>query len=603
MSISRPLPSKKQGTSIMATPTYPSPRSSRSFAPPPTPAPGQLGSIPAESAPSENGSRLRWNIAQTPIFPDPATLPSVNVRSPASPGPQRFTRAVKPQLDLPPVPTPSTSQIVQRRARDETPGQDITPQENETGLPDALKAGVESLSGMSLDDVNVHYNSAKPAPLQALAYTQGTEIHVAPGQEKHLPHELWHVVQQKQGRVKPTLQAHGVAINTDPSLEAEAKRFRTQITHPTQSFHDLRRMMSPISQQNLSITGTNANAPVQRVKGLRVGQQVTVRTASGAERSGVIYGIYSSGSIYTIQTDQKQRIKIPEQDVHPIGEKVPSGQSVKPRPNNPTTQEVGESSQISKTVSSEELPSSFTASDNLTTQEVGESSQISETVPSEELPSSFTTSDNPTTQDIGASSQISETVPSEAATQQALSGNFYRVVPVRRLKRHQNDEHIIQSHLYEKGKGDISKSVEKAKNIGVSIKNMRRLLSEETLNPKDQQIKKELRQRLLKHQSSSQNSPFISGTPEITKSQKTTFANKDDPILAFKTPDKSTIVNPMGSVEAEILALHYLSSESLLGVVSFQYGLDMPILVSVEEFFKNPEKHYPAQLFSRIRNQ
>ncbi|HAP61901.1 MAG TPA: hypothetical protein DCR93_21180, partial [Cytophagales bacterium] len=34
----------------------------------------------------------------------------------------------------------------------------------------------------------------------------GTDIHLAPGQQKHLPHEAWHVVQQKQGRVKPTLQ-------------------------------------------------------------------------------------------------------------------------------------------------------------------------------------------------------------------------------------------------------------------------------------------------------------------------------------------------------------------------------------------------------------
>ncbi|HCC51392.1 MAG TPA: hypothetical protein DEQ30_04490, partial [Porphyromonadaceae bacterium] len=72
---------------------------------------------------------------------------------------------------------------------------------NKTGLPDDLKTGIENLSGYSMDDVRVHYNSGKPAQLQALAYTQGTDIHVAPGQEKHLPHEAWHVVQQKQGRV------------------------------------------------------------------------------------------------------------------------------------------------------------------------------------------------------------------------------------------------------------------------------------------------------------------------------------------------------------------------------------------------------------------
>jgi len=77
---------------------------------------------------------------------------------------------------------------------------------NHTGLPDQLKSGVESLSGMSLDSVKVHYNSAQPAQLNALAFAQGADIHVAPGQEQHLPHEAWHVVQQAQGRVQQTMQ-------------------------------------------------------------------------------------------------------------------------------------------------------------------------------------------------------------------------------------------------------------------------------------------------------------------------------------------------------------------------------------------------------------
>ncbi len=94
---------------------------------------------------------------------------------------------------------------------------------NRTGLPDSLKSGVESLSGFSMNDVKVHYNSPKPAQLQAHAYAQGTDIHIAPGQEKHLPHEAWHVAQQKQGRVKPTLQMKaGVPVNDDAGLENEA---------------------------------------------------------------------------------------------------------------------------------------------------------------------------------------------------------------------------------------------------------------------------------------------------------------------------------------------------------------------------------------------
>lgn len=98
----------------------------------------------------------------------------------------------------------------------------VRPTKN-NGLPAQLQAGVESLSGMSLDHVHVHYNSSKPAQLQAHAYAQGSDIHLAPGQEQHLPHEAWHVVQQAQGRVRPTLQMkQGVPVNDDVGLEQEA---------------------------------------------------------------------------------------------------------------------------------------------------------------------------------------------------------------------------------------------------------------------------------------------------------------------------------------------------------------------------------------------
>ena len=93
---------------------------------------------------------------------------------------------------------------------------------NNTGLPDNLKAGVESLSGFSMDDVKVHYNSSQPATVQALAYTQGMDIHVAPGQERHLPHEAWHVAQQLAGRVEPTTEVGGMPVNDNIGLEHEA---------------------------------------------------------------------------------------------------------------------------------------------------------------------------------------------------------------------------------------------------------------------------------------------------------------------------------------------------------------------------------------------
>lgn len=96
------------------------------------------------------------------------------------------------------------------------------PRPNNTGMPDNLKSGIESLSGFSMDDVRVHYNSSKPATVQALAYTQGTDIHVAPGQEKCLPHEAWHVAQQMAGRVSPTTNINGMPVNDNAALEHEA---------------------------------------------------------------------------------------------------------------------------------------------------------------------------------------------------------------------------------------------------------------------------------------------------------------------------------------------------------------------------------------------
>ena len=92
------------------------------------------------------------------------------------------------------------------------------------GLPKWLKAGIERLSGLAMDDVRVHRNSSEPAKLGALAYTKGSDIHLGPGQERHLPHEAWHVVQQKQGRVQATAQMKGVAISEDAGLEAGSGR-------------------------------------------------------------------------------------------------------------------------------------------------------------------------------------------------------------------------------------------------------------------------------------------------------------------------------------------------------------------------------------------
>lgn len=134
---------------------------------------------------------------------------------------------------------------------------EIRTKSNNTGLPDNLKNNIEKLSGISMDDVNVHYNSDKPAQLQALAYTQGTDIHVKQGQEKQIPHEAWHVVQQKQGRVRPALQiTGGVNVNNDPGFEKEADMMGSKVMNTST---DIGR---PVISSNLTLHQTNT---VQRV--------------------------------------------------------------------------------------------------------------------------------------------------------------------------------------------------------------------------------------------------------------------------------------------------------------------------------------------------
>src|SRR6185503_13474305 len=85
---------------------------------------------------------------------------------------------------------------------------------NPTGMPAPVRAKMEAAFGADFSGVRVRPGSARAAALGAAAYTQGSEIHVAPGQwapettrgQEILGHELAHVVQQREGRVQATAQ-------------------------------------------------------------------------------------------------------------------------------------------------------------------------------------------------------------------------------------------------------------------------------------------------------------------------------------------------------------------------------------------------------------
>ena len=140
---------------------------------------------------------------------------------------------------------------------------------NKIGLPDHLKSGIEALTGISMDNVSVHYNSPKPRQINALAYAQGSDIHVAPGQEQHLPHEVWHVVQQAQGRVRPTMQMkEGVPVNSDQALEHEADVMGTkalQMRRPVNTVSGVR------AEAGMTVPRTGKTGEASQVQGEPVG--------------------------------------------------------------------------------------------------------------------------------------------------------------------------------------------------------------------------------------------------------------------------------------------------------------------------------------------
>ena len=129
-------------------------------------------------------------------------------------------------------PTNATAAPVQcKQAADPAAGQAAPPDASSPGQPlrSDTRAQMEASFGADFSAVRIH-EGAHASALGALAYTQGADIHFAPGQyqpDSHagrelLGHELAHVVQQSRGAVQATAQARGVDLNDDPALERES---------------------------------------------------------------------------------------------------------------------------------------------------------------------------------------------------------------------------------------------------------------------------------------------------------------------------------------------------------------------------------------------
>jgi hypothetical protein len=97
-------------------------------------------------------------------------------------------------------------------------------------LPEQVRWVLEQLSGYDLSDVRVYRDSLWPARVSARAFALGSDVHLSPGAEDALEHEAWHVVQQKQGRVRAIRtvslddsRLSMVGLNAEEPLEREAE--------------------------------------------------------------------------------------------------------------------------------------------------------------------------------------------------------------------------------------------------------------------------------------------------------------------------------------------------------------------------------------------
>jgi hypothetical protein len=162
------------------------------------------------------------------------------------------SEAARPDLNPAPVQRVAAAEIAGRELPSDGTGQP---------MPAEVQAKMNAAFGRDLSAVRIH-EGPRAAALGARAFTQGMEVHFAPGQyqpesqagQELLGHELAHVVQQSQGRVQATTQAKGMDINADHGLEAEADAMGAAAARG-----------EPAAARGGAVTGSSGRAPIQAV--------------------------------------------------------------------------------------------------------------------------------------------------------------------------------------------------------------------------------------------------------------------------------------------------------------------------------------------------
>ena len=193
-------------------------------------------------------------------------------------------------------------------------------------LPKSVRQKMETAFDTDFSAVRI-YEGSTPAAMGAIAYTQGSHIHFAPGEYRPthpqglqlLGHELAHVVQQRTGRV-----LGAASINTDSHLEAEAdemgvkaaseihpagiKGIETTLSMPTPTAHAPIQLKKKFKDKDIDPTGKNVDnisgGAVNKVDLVTYKQPIGSRSRTGFFKADITDGGEIGYSAKDIGIDQ-----------------------------------------------------------------------------------------------------------------------------------------------------------------------------------------------------------------------------------------------------------------------------------------------------------
>lgn len=182
-------------------------------------------------------------------------------------------------------------------------------------LSQALLAKMESAFNADFSDVRVHIGP-QAGRLGALAFTTGKDLYFAPGQyqpdsmqgQRLIGHELAHVIQQRQGRVRPS--ASGISVVLDQALEAEADRhgMRAALHIQSKGVNEHQHISRQTGNEQQHMRAGNSSLSIQRKTASPASSTLPARAPTPASQPGsVAQSILVSSGLPT----QGPRVNLP----------------------------------------------------------------------------------------------------------------------------------------------------------------------------------------------------------------------------------------------------------------------------------------------------